>query len=187
MAYIDSNFDKKTEDIINSYEPLADWFNRNDECISYCEICLDSSLDAYKYRILKDRKGYKFASNYLLFVKDMTDACILWFNTKYNYSDQEKALKAACAIKQIYESEKNNYNDKEKYALDIKVDGITEEFAADALTPPDLYDLKVQYVNTIKEEKFKRIAELDQEKQAILDEIKELDNSINQDINNKTF
>ena len=179
MTYNDSNIKENILNIINSYEPLAEWFQRNNTPIAYYEFYLDDGLDIIKYKEdEKEREVYKYYNDQLLVLKEMVDACLLWFNTKYGYTTKEKALKAAAAIAKIYELNKDKLGDASKKQLFINTTGITEEFAADALTPPDLVDLKIQLIEELKAKKMSRIDVIDQEKQKLQLEVEALDEEI---------
>ena len=59
-----------------------------------------------------------------------------------------------------------------KKALSISVNGISSEFSEDALTPPDLKDLEIEYLKNKKEELISELNKIDSR----LSEIKEQQN-----------
>ena len=145
------NFTTEVLEVINLYEPLAKWFNKNKFVITYME------FNNAKYEFEKSEN----LPIDLQVLKDMMSICLLWINSKYKYSKAEKALKAASAISKIYNMNIERLTPAAVKNYNINVKNITEELANDALTPPDLRDLEIEYLNSKKETLVQELYEID--------------------------
>ena len=106
---LNHNFDKRLEKIINSYQPLADWFERNQETMAYFELTHKGCLHL----------TFPRASHDLITLSKMADAffsSITFDSTKYH---EEIARTAAQTIEKIFREEEENLTPdaKEKYAI----------------------------------------------------------------------
>lgn len=99
------------EEIINTYEPLEGWFERNQDLI--VEYGLTS----------KGNTNYEFVDypNDIKVLGRMTDAAYTWFDMPEYVlvTNEEKALYASMAMERVYERELNRLNDvcKEEYYI----------------------------------------------------------------------
>lgn len=157
------NFDSKTLEIINLYEPLAAWFQKNAGTITYFD------FNNAEYEFEKDDLNLHPD---LQILSQMVQIALVWLKSKYEYTNEEKAIKAAVAISKIYELNQSDLSEDAKKALSISVNGISSEFSEDALTPPDLKDLEIEYLKNKKEELISELNKIDSR----LSEIKEQQN-----------
>jgi len=106
------NFNKSIEEIINSCQPLADWFERNQDIMAYFELthkcCLHFEDNA-------------FASFDIVVLGRMANACLNCLETRLPISKENKAKYAAFSIANIFnaEQEKLSENAKNLYYLDV--------------------------------------------------------------------
>lgn len=107
------NFDSKLESIINLCEPLADWFDRNQEMMAYYELihigCLhfeNASLVSADVQVLGK----------------MANVGLNWLEASYNISPEEKAINAAFSIAKVYATESFRLSEqaKVKYYIDVE-------------------------------------------------------------------
>ncbi len=180
LIFNDPNFSEETLRIINLYKPLAQWFKQNQFALSY-------------YGFTKPNFDFDNQNHYPLItgiLKKMADTSLAWIETKYPYSDIDKALKAAAAIYSIYMEHITDIREYKEYCLkngktntvdyDIVLnmadDPYTErfdsEFMADVLTPPELVDFE--------------LAHLEQKRAALIQQLTEVDERICTLQNNQT-
>lgn len=143
MKFENVNFSNEILEVINSYQPLAEWFKRNEFSITYF------GFQEQKYEFAKEDGYY---SKDLLVLRDMMAISLLWLNSKYEYTKEEKALKAAIAISKIYKMNIEKLSNSARQSFDIYVNGISQEYMEDALNPPDLIDLEIEYLKQKKVE-----------------------------------
>ncbi len=103
-------FDKICEDIINMYEPLAKWYDRNQDTIHY-NFPTRSSLN--------HERQY---DNYdVVVLGKMVKGMLSWFEmSNAALSNHAKAFNAASSIMKIYEDEKENLSDEARESYKIE-------------------------------------------------------------------
>lgn len=153
--FSDPNFKEETLRIINTYGPLADWFKRNRFPITYYEL----TQPRFEF---EGENYFSRAQTELRVLKKMTDISLMWLGTKYQYSEKEKALRAALAISQIYEAFSDSLNADAKKNFQIDVEGIDRDFFGDVLNPPDLVDLEIKYLENKKNNLLSEISNIDE-------------------------
>ena len=106
------NFDKSLEETINSCQPLADWFERNQETMAYFELT---------------HKGCSHFENSsanadVVALGRMANAGLTCLESKLPISPEEKAKFAAFSIANVYEDEKFRISDtaRTQYYLDVE-------------------------------------------------------------------
>lgn len=106
------NFNKPMEEIINFCQPLADWFERNQERMAYFELTHKGCLHY---------EDHVFASVDVVVLGGMANACFTCLETRLPISKEDKAKYAAFSIANIYyeEQEKLSENAKNLYYLDV--------------------------------------------------------------------
>ena len=154
--YKNSSLDANTLSIINSCEPLKSWFIKNNFIISYYGLC------GAKYDFDYGKDSHYDLSYDLEIIKKMVTICLIWLRSKYNYSDEEKAKMAIAAINLIYRDKEKFLSPEAVKAFSIEAQGISEDFAVDALTPPDLKDLEIEYLNNKREDLIGELNQVDQ-------------------------
>lgn len=103
------NFDEKLEPTINLYQPLADWFERNQEVMAYFELiherCSENVYGSIDLRTLAK----------------MADAGLTWLEAS-NITPEEKAINAAVSMASVYNEMKEWLSDTAKtlYYIDVK-------------------------------------------------------------------
>ncbi len=103
------NFDEKLEPTINLYQPLADWFERNQEVMAYFELihegCSENVQGSIDLRTLAK----------------MADAGLTWLEAP-NITPEEKAINAAVSMASVYNEMKEWLSDTAKtlYYIDVK-------------------------------------------------------------------
>lgn len=105
---ISINFDPSLEPVINSYPPLANWFERNQESMKYFEFV---------------GSNYKHHLNYCLgfspsvkILGKMAQAGFVELE-KTNLSNEERALNATISMKKVYEENEPYLPDDAKEQL----------------------------------------------------------------------
>lgn len=114
---LDSNFDQSLRKIICLYEPLAEWFIRNQECLGYFEVTHSTST----YLLEND-----YVHNDLKVLGKMAIKCleILEESLKLREGKEKsilRATKAAYAMAKIYEESKGDLTEaaKELYVINL--------------------------------------------------------------------
>ena len=114
------NFDQSLESVINSCEPLAEWFERNQETMAYFELthkgCLhfnDNPMASYDVKALGK----------------MANAGLNWLEAPkaLRISDEEKAYNAAMSIAMVYEEEKEKLSDNARTSYFMDVERLSKE------------------------------------------------------------
>lgn len=114
------NFDQSLESVINSCEPLAEWFERNQETMAYFELthkgCLhfnDNPMASYDVKALGK----------------MANAGLTWLEAPkaLRISDEEKAYNAAMSIAMVYEEEKEKLSDNARTSYFMDVERLSKE------------------------------------------------------------
>ncbi len=104
---INSNFNPSLEPVINSYPPLADWFERNQNSMAYYQFFNSDCLHF---------KESKFASFQVKTLGEMAHAGFIELEKK-NLSKEERALNATISIKEVYDKNKEYLQDDAKKQL----------------------------------------------------------------------
>lgn len=104
---ITSNFDPSLEPVINSYPPLADWFERNQNSMAYYEFINSNCLHFQKA---------PFTPFQIQILGEMAHVGFIELEKK-NLSKEERALNATIAIKEVYEENKDRLQDDAKKQL----------------------------------------------------------------------
>lgn len=111
---LNNNFKKEIEDTINFYQPLADWFDRNQETMAYFELTHKGCLHFEN----------SSANSDIIILGRMANAGLTWLEAPkaLNIPQETKAYNASMAIAMVYEENKLNLSDdaKIKYFLDIE-------------------------------------------------------------------
>lgn len=114
------NFDQSLESVINSCEPLAEWFERNQETMAYFGLihkgCLhfnDNPMASY------DVKALGKMANAGLTLLEAPKALRI--------SDEEKAYNAAMSIAMVYEEEKEKLSDNARTSYFMDVERLSKE------------------------------------------------------------
>lgn len=106
------NFDKSLEKTINSFQPLADWFERNQETMAYFELTKKGCLHFEN----------SHASYDIITLGRMANAGLTCLESKLQISPEDKAKFAAFSIANIYEEQKEGLSNvaRIQYYLDIE-------------------------------------------------------------------
>ena len=109
---LNENFDKSLEDKINLYEPLADWFQRNQEMMAYFKLTHSGCLH------FEDSQ----ASQDIIILGRLANAVFTYLENieLLQITPEEAAFNAALLIAYIYERDKDKLseNAKKQYYLD---------------------------------------------------------------------
>lgn len=108
---LNCNFEHNLESIINSYEPLADWFERNQNSMVYYELTKPNCLH------LED-----MATRYdTIVLGRMANAALSSLSIDTQESKEKRAYAAALAINDVYAREENQLSEsaKIKYRIEI--------------------------------------------------------------------
>ncbi len=108
------NFDSNLESTINLYQPLADWFERNQEAMVYFEFTHKGCLHF---------ENSSMASADVKALGRMASAALTWLESSTaSFSPKEKAINAAISIAKVYEEEKQmlSENAKVQYYLNVE-------------------------------------------------------------------
>lgn len=111
------NFNKKIESLINSSEALADWFERNQECMAYFELTHPGCLHFEN----------SMASYDIVVLGRMANSCLTWLETRRKIANETKVKNAVLSIAEIYDKEKKRLTETAKVRYHINVDGIEKE------------------------------------------------------------
>lgn len=110
------NFDFRLEDIINTCEPLADWFERNQEEMAYFELTHKGCTYLEKSTM---------ASSDIKTLGRMANAALMWLESpNTEISPEEKAINASFAIADIYDERKELLTDVARQKYYISVDDL---------------------------------------------------------------
>lgn len=111
---LDINFDQSLESVINSCEPLAEWFERNQETMAYFELTHKGCLHF---------DDHPMASYDVKALGKMANAGLTWLEAPkaLQISDEAKAYNAAMSIAMVYEEVKEGLSDNAKtlYFMDV--------------------------------------------------------------------
>jgi len=170
LIFNDPNFSEETIRIINLYKPLAQWFKKNQFALTY-------------YGFTKPNFDFDEQTHHSPItgiLKKMADTSLTWIETKYPYSDIDKALKAAAAIFNIYMAHIREIRDYIEYCnsvgktcdidydivLNMADDPYTErfdsDFMSDVLTPPDLVDFELAHLEQKRAALTQQLTEVDE-------------------------
>ena len=109
------NFNKDLESTINSCQPLADWFERNQESMAYFELTHKGCLHF---------EDSSFANADVKALGRMANAGLTWLEAPktLNIDEETKAYNAAMSIAMVYEEEKARISDnaRQMYYLDVE-------------------------------------------------------------------
>lgn len=115
---LNQNFNRELEGAINSCQPLADWFERNQETMAYFELTHKGCLHFENNRM---------ASADVVVLGRMANAGLTWLEAPkaLNIPDETKAYNAAMAIAMVYEEDKTRLseNARTQYYLDVEALG----------------------------------------------------------------
>lgn len=105
---LNNNFDHDLESIINTCQPLASWFSRNQDQMAYLELTKPGCLHL---------EG-TYATHDIIVLGRMASAALIYLSSKdKNLSSEEKAMAAAFAIFEIYERERKKYKQISSYKI----------------------------------------------------------------------
>ena len=109
---INCNFNKSYERIVNAYEPLASWFERNQETMAYFEFT-HAGCTHFENTL---------ANNDVIVLGRMADAAFICMDSKKSISSEDKAKLAAMAIATVYQNDSELLSDtaKELYYIDAQ-------------------------------------------------------------------
>ena len=107
---LSENFNRKIVPLVNSSETLSDWFERNEEIMSYYEMTHAGCLHF---------EGTS-ASNDVKVLGRMANGCLTCLETQNGISDEEKVKNAILSMAEVYERDKELLSDgaKESYYID---------------------------------------------------------------------
>lgn len=109
------NFDPTLESIINLCQPLADWFERNQDAMAYFEFIHKGCLHF---------EDSLMATADLKVLGRMANAGLTWLEAPETsgVTPEEKAINAAISIASVYEEEKEwiSENAKVQYYLNVE-------------------------------------------------------------------
>ena len=115
---LNENFNPKFENIINSYEPLENWFDRNQETLVHYGMTHKGCLH------FED----KYSNNDIVILGRMANYAYTWLEMPEYVlaTDEEKALYASMAMEKEYERSKSRLSDTalEQYYIST---GIVEQ------------------------------------------------------------
>ncbi len=109
---LDINFDPSIESIINTCDPLAEWFSRNQESMAYLELTHANCLNFENSKASGDVRA----------LSRMANAALSCLESSSFVSKEETATNAAIAIALVYEQEFSNLSDvaKIKYYIGVE-------------------------------------------------------------------
>ena len=111
---LNQNFNKELEGTINSCQPLADWFERNQEMMAYFELTHKGCLHFEKSSANAD----------VVVLGRMANAGLTWLEAPkaLNIPEETKAYNAAMAIAMVYEEDKTRLSEtaRTQYYLDAE-------------------------------------------------------------------
>lgn len=107
------NFNKSLEKVINSYSPLAEWFEKNQETMAYFGFTTTTCVFPKN----------SFASLEVITLSRMASEAITCLQSPLPISMEEKAKNAALAIAKIYEETKDDLSipARSQYYINIPV------------------------------------------------------------------
>lgn len=112
---LDINFNPALESTINLCEPLANWFERNQETMAYFGFIHKKCLSS---------KNSSYGSTDFYVLNKMANAALTWLEAPktLKISPKEKAINAAISIASVYEEEKERLSEiaKIKYYLNTE-------------------------------------------------------------------
>ena len=112
---LNCNFDSRLENIINSYSPLAKWFEKNQEKMAYFGLTHAGCLHF---------EDNPMINNDIQILGKMANASLSWLeNYELTISDKEKAINAAQSIADIYNQDKEKLSDvaKKQYYINLEI------------------------------------------------------------------
>lgn len=104
---INSNFDPSLEPVINSYPPLANWFERNQKSMAYFQFVNGSNYE---------HLNYFHGLPSVLILGKMAQAGFVELE-KTNLSKEERVLNATISMKKVYEENEPYLPDDAKEQL----------------------------------------------------------------------
>ncbi len=110
---LNTNFDQKLEPIINLYQPLADWFERNQEVMASLGLTHEGCSNNFSTITSLDFQALAI----------MADVGLKWLSIKKaDISPEEKAINAAVSIASVYNEEKEwlSKTARTLYYIDMK-------------------------------------------------------------------
>lgn len=115
---LDQNFNREIEGAINSCQPLADWFERNQQLMAYLGLTHKGCLHFEN----------SYANGDVVVLGRMANAGLTWLEAPkaLNIPEETKAYNAAMAIAMVYEEDKTRLseNARTQYYLDVEALGI---------------------------------------------------------------
>lgn len=110
---LNTNFDQKLEPIINLYQPLDDWFERNQEVMASLGLTHEGYSNNFSAMTSLDLQALAI----------MADIGLKWLSIKKaDISPEEKAINAAVSIASVYNEEKEwlSKTARTLYDIDMK-------------------------------------------------------------------
>lgn len=111
------NFDKSLEEVINTCQPLADWFERNQEVIAYFELTHKGCLHFEDGTAFPDVKV----------LGRMANAGLSCLESQLPISAEDKAKFAAFSIASVYDREKEKLSNNARTQYYLDVEGLQKE------------------------------------------------------------
>ncbi len=114
------NFDQSLESTINLCQPLADWFERNQETMAYFELTHKGCLHF---------ENSPMAPADVKALGRMANAGLTWLEAPEtsNVSPEEKAINAAVSIAGVYEEEKERLSENAKVQYYLNVEELQKD------------------------------------------------------------
>lgn len=114
---LDNNFDSRLESIINTCDPLANWFSRNQESMAYLELTHANCLNFEDSYAASDIKA----------LSRMANAALICLENSSSTSQEETAVNAAIAIALVYEQELPNLSREAKLKYYINIEKLKKD------------------------------------------------------------
>lgn len=113
------NFNPTLESTINLYQPLADWFERNQEAMAYFEFTHKGCLHF---------ENSSMASADVKALGRMASDALTWLESSTaSFSPKEKAINAAVSIAKVYEEEKQGLSENAKVQYYLNVEELQKD------------------------------------------------------------
>ena len=111
------NFDKSLEETINSCQPLADWFERNQETMAYFELTHKGCLHFENSHANAD----------VIALGRMANAGLTCLESKLPISPEDKAKFAAFSIANVYDEEQAKLSETARIQYYLDVEALQKE------------------------------------------------------------
>ena len=136
---LDKNFSnyEYLEKIINYYQPLADWFERNQDLIVYLE------LTKKEYCLIYENN--QFISNDIKMLGKMTYICFCSLELPFPISPEEKAKFIALSMAKVYEEEKGKLDDNAKVNFYLNINELQKENKVEKNTYTLSKNMKIRF------------------------------------------